>query len=87
MKGIVEQTHLCWHCEYCMVDSVVLIIICCWCYYRELPDFLGGTCSCANKGGCLRSDRGPWNDPFIMQVLFWTLLTGFVFLINSSCFP
>lgn len=35
----------------------------------NLPDFLGGICSCANKGGCLRSDKGPWNDPRIMQAI------------------
>ncbi|CAL0302772.1 unnamed protein product [Lupinus luteus] len=35
----------------------------------QLPDFLGGCCSCPNEGGCLRSDKGPWNDPDILKLL------------------
>ncbi|KAI7984847.1 Phosphatidylinositol/phosphatidylcholine transfer protein SFH9 [Camellia lanceoleosa] len=34
----------------------------------QLLDFLGGTCKCPNKGGCLRSNKGPWSDPELMKI-------------------
>ncbi|XP_052170636.1 phosphatidylinositol/phosphatidylcholine transfer protein SFH9 isoform X3 [Diospyros lotus] len=49
----------------------------------QLPDFLGGTCTCPNKGGCLRSEKGPWNDPDLMKLL---CIGESMYLRNSSSF-
>ncbi|CAH2046040.1 unnamed protein product [Thlaspi arvense] len=42
----------------------------------NLPTFLGGNCTCSDRGGCLFSDEGPWNDPNIKEKIQETCTVG-----------
>eukprot|EP00250_Pteridium_aquilinum_P014871 c22250_g1_i2 orf=485-2308(+) len=51
----------------------------------QLPDFLGGDCTCAEEGGCLYSDKGPWNDPMIMQAVMDGEVKKIVTISSADC--
>ncbi|KAL2348151.1 hypothetical protein Fmac_002151 [Flemingia macrophylla] len=35
----------------------------------NLPTFMGGNCKCSYYGGCLMSDRGPWKNPDLLDMI------------------
>ncbi|XP_042394782.1 phosphatidylinositol/phosphatidylcholine transfer protein SFH12-like [Zingiber officinale] len=45
----------------------------------KLPNFLGGLCTYSSEGGCLKFNKGPWNNPNIMEgrsSSTWTIESG-----------
>ncbi|VYS65373.1 unnamed protein product [Arabidopsis thaliana] len=53
------------HVLGCKYQSKLLEII----DSSELPEFLGGACTCADQGGCMLSDKGPWKNPEIVKMV------------------
>lgn len=57
---------------YCLYKHTCLkknVDFCIWYFlFSQLPDFLGGSCTCSVEGRCLRSNKGPWSDPAIIKV-------------------
>lgn len=52
-----------------MLLDLSVRLMACYSFDSNLPSFLGGDCTCSESGGCLFSDKGPWNDPDITQLL------------------
>ncbi|CAA0841144.1 Phosphatidylinositol/phosphatidylcholine transfer protein SFH13 [Striga hermonthica] len=50
----------------------------------QLPDFLGGSCSCIVEGGCLRANKGPWSDPELTKLVY-SLETTFEGRVAKIC--
>ncbi|KAL8264231.1 hypothetical protein R6Q59_022361 [Mikania micrantha] len=51
----------------------------------QLPDFLGGSCTCSSEGGCLQSNMGPWNDIEITTVVNNTEATFARYITRIPC--
>ncbi|KAF3335603.1 phosphatidylinositol/phosphatidylcholine transfer protein SFH11 [Carex littledalei] len=64
--------------------SKIQVLVMSFCFssvkFLNIPEFLGGTCTCSVNEGCLMQDKGPWTNPEINQLLEEVFIKGKKFM-------